>query len=109
MPFDFAEGTPGDTAVVSQFPAAERTFRAAVEAALAIEHDMPGSMHHKFTTGSTVARDVITDWCVGALFINTDTTPAVLQRVVSIGPVVWESFGTAPDNANDILAIQVFS
>lgn len=39
----------------------------------------------------TATRNAITDWVVGSLWFNTTTTPAVLQRVVSIGPVVWEN------------------
>lgn len=93
-PFNIAENTPADNGAVSGFPAQERAFRDIVEDALAVEHDMNtagSSARHKFGRGSTASRDAITDWVVGSIWFNTDTSPAVLQTVTAVGPVVWEN------------------
>ncbi len=84
-PFNPDETKPGDSDIVSQFPAVERTFRDIVEDWINFEHDPTG--HHAFLEGTTTARDAITDWVVGSLWYNTTTS--VLQIVTSIGPVVW--------------------
>ncbi len=84
-PFNPDETKPGDGDIVSQFPAVERTFRDIIEDWINFEHDPTG--HHAILTGTTAARDAITDWVVGSLWYNTTTS--VLQLVISIGPVVW--------------------
>lgn len=107
-PFDIAAGVPGDTDVVSAYPAVERTYRDVVESIFAREHDIvigsgSGSAHHKFGVGNDAARDAITDWVVGSIWFNTVTMPVTLQRVVSIGPVVWENVSSsAAALANDV-------
>lgn len=97
-PFNIAESVPADDGPVSAYPAQERTFRDIVEDALAVEHDMNSagsSARHKFGRGSTATRDAITDWVVGSLWINTSVSPARLETVVSVGPVVWEAISEA--------------
>lgn len=112
-PFDIDEAVPADTDVVSQFPAAERTFRGVVESALAKEHDMGNASstqtaRHKFGRGSTASRDAIDEWVVGSIWFNTDFTPTKMQLVKSIGPVVWEDITITPDDAASVIASQVF-
>lgn len=97
-PFTLATTTPQTGDAQSAYPAAEDAFRDSIASALGREHDVlvGGSSfgaHHKFGTGTTAARDAITDWVVGSIWFNTDFNPAVLQRVNSIGPVVWISVG----------------
>ncbi len=88
-PFDILEAKPADADIVSQHPADERSMRDILESWMNIDHDS-ATGHHKFGVGNDAARDAITDWVVGSLWFNTSTTPATLERVVSVGPVVWE-------------------
>ena len=90
MPFDFDTSNPIDTYLIPSYPGNERAFRTAVAASVDIEHDHTTG-RHAFGIGADAARDAITDWGVGSLWINTGESPAYLQRVVSIGPVVWEN------------------
>lgn len=89
-PFDFDEANPADSALISQFPSNERASRDNIQDAFELEHD-EASGHHAILVGNTAARDAITDWVVGSLWLNTTTIPAGLDRVISIGPVVWET------------------
>ena len=89
-PFDFDEANPADSALISQFPSNERASRDNIQDAFETEHD-EASGHHAILVGNTAARDAITDWVVGSLWLNTATVPAGLDRVISIGPVVWET------------------
>ncbi len=87
-PFDILEAKPADADIVSQHPADERSMRDIVESWMNIDHDS-ATGHHKIGVGNTAARDAITDWVVGSLWLNTATSPAKWQHVVSVGPVVW--------------------
>lgn len=112
-PFDIAAGAPADSDIVAGYPGVERTFRDMVESILAREHDITigsggASAHHKFGRGSTATRDAITDWVVGSVWINTDTSPSSWQAVKSIGPVVWESLTAQPTDDNMLLTISLF-
>lgn len=64
-PFNIAETTPGDSDIVSQFPAAERTFRDVVEDWISVEHDTSG-YHGKVTldqiSSPTGVADYTTVW-----------------------------------------------
>lgn len=113
MPYvDIVEGSPVSGDPVSNFPALEQAFRTAVINAFNREHDLPaagGSVLHKFGVGNDATRDATTDWVVGSIFLNTKTTPVTLQRVVSIGPVVWEDVaggGISLSTANNWTAAQ---
>ena len=91
---DIDNTNPLDNAIVSQFPANERASRTATENIIDTEHSGAGgtaSGRHKFGVGNDAARDAITDWEVGSIWFNTSSSPALLQRVVSTGPVVWEN------------------
>ena len=90
MPFDFDTGNPIDTFLIPSYPNNERDFRVDVKAMLEIEHDTAEG-RHKFGVGNDAARDAITTWVVGSLWFNTGESPAYIQRVVSVGPVVWEN------------------
>lgn len=95
MAFDWDESSPGDNDFVNQFPANERGFRTDAKGAFNVEHD-PTEGRHKIGVGNDATRDAITTWVVGSLWLNTSSSPATLQRVVSIGPVVWEKIA-GPD------------
>lgn len=95
MAFDWDESSPGDNDFVNQFPANERSFRTDAKGAFNVEHD-PTEGRHKIGVGNDATRDAITTWVVGSLWLNTSSSPATLQRVVSIGPVVWEKIA-GPD------------
>lgn len=84
-PFNIAETTPGDSDIVSQFPAAERTFRDVVEDWLLTEHDTMG--RHKIPNITEAARDALTSVGVGTLVYNTDTDQ--LQICIDDSPVTW--------------------
>ena len=87
-PFDFDEANPADNALMSQFPANERASRDNIQDAFEVEHTEAGG-RHRIGIGSTTARNAITDWVVGSIWINTSLTPTQLQYVSSIGPVVF--------------------
>lgn len=95
---------------MSQFPADERSNRDVIESALNREHDMasPGSGRHKFGVGNATARDAITDWVVGSVWLLNSSSPATLQRVVSVGPVVWESVTQSPADDNMLWTMRHF-
>jgi hypothetical protein len=123
-PFEILQGKPALTDIVSQHPADERAMRDVVESSLAIEHDMGDASatkggRHKFGVGADAARDAITTWVVGSIWLNTKTTPVTVQRVVSIAPVVWEDlsggaldlFGqtaSSPNFSNFFRALSLF-
>ena len=50
-PFDILEGKPGDSDIVSQHPADERSMRDIVESWMNIDHDS-ATGHHKFGVGN---------------------------------------------------------
>jgi len=94
-PLVIDEAVPGDSDIVSQFPAAERTFRNDLEDFVLTEHDTYG--HHKIPRGSTATRDATSTWGVGSIFANTTT--GTLQIVTATGPITWSEIFTAlPDN-----------
>ncbi len=70
MPFAWGETKPGDSDIVSQHPADERSTRAVVKAFADVEHDQAEG-RHKFGIGSTAARDAITTWVDGSIWFNT--------------------------------------
>lgn len=83
-PFNPSENLPGDTDVVSQYPAIERAFRDIIESWILVEHGRAG--HHNFLVGTTIERDAITDWHRGSLWINSDTNPRRLQFQTNLNP-----------------------
>lgn len=91
MPFDLDESNPTDSYVVSQYPANARASRAATLGSIAVEHDAEDSGRHTFGVGSSTSRDAITDWPVGAVWMNTSRSSGktLLDICTSIGPVVW--------------------
>ncbi len=91
-PFNIDETIPGDNDVVSAHPSNARTFRDVIESWISVEHDTYG--RHQIGRGNTAARDAITTWEVGALWINTDETPNRLEFTVSIDPDVWVTLGS---------------
>lgn len=113
-PFSIATATPASTDNLSSYPAAETGFREMIVSALAREHDFLDALqnfsgHHKFGVGSSASRDAITDWVVGSIWFNTDATATQLQRVVSVGPVVWESVGATAGSTDALLQDRVFN
>lgn len=91
-PFDVDETLPGDSDFINQHPSNARTMRDVIESWISVEHDTFG--RHAIGRGTTVARDAITDWVVGALWINTDNTPNEFEFTVSIDPDVWVTLGS---------------
>lgn len=85
VPFLPDQTLPEDNDIVSQFPAVERTFRDEIESWLLLVADTYG--HVKAKVDTTANRDTDVNWSAGNLFINS--TLKCLQRVESIGPVVW--------------------
>lgn len=101
---DFDPSNPTDNSIVSQFPSNERDSRAALTSAIAVEHDQVEG-RHSFEVGNTAARDAITTWTTGAMFINTSAGAGntVIQVVTSVTASVpgWEETGrfTSADEA----------
>lgn len=93
-PFNHDATVPGDSDVVSQYPAAERTFRDIIESWLLIEHGRSG--HHVIPSGSTATRDLTSDWEQGSIFFNTDDNEIQYQTEAS-APFAW--VGTSPTPA----------
>ena len=77
-PFLFDEANPLNTALVSTYPSNERTFRDNVNSWTDFEHGSE-SGRHKIPTGNDAARDAITDWETGSLWISTQGTLPSLQ------------------------------
>lgn len=87
-PFNPNETVPGNSDLVSVYPAAERTFRDIVESWLLYEHGRSG--HHSFPLNTTAARDGDTTWELGSLFYNSEV--GALQIVIDTSPsIVWET------------------
>ena len=95
MAIGWDEGKPTDNDIVSQFPANERAARSAAASAHELEHD-DNDGRHKFTVGNTAARDAITSWSKGALFVNT-SAGAVLQATTTVSATpVWSDLSPIP-------------
>lgn len=77
-PFDFTEAKPADSDIVSQHPNDERDMRDNIDSWTDFEHGS-ASGRHKIPKGTVAARDAITDWEAGSLWINTDTSPDTLM------------------------------
>lgn len=87
---DIDSSNPTDNSIVSQFPGNERSSRSATETNLYLEHSTDVG-RHQFGVGNDATRNAITNWVIGGFWLNTSRTPAILQRVVSIDPDVWEN------------------
>jgi len=94
-PFNIAETLPQDDDFASAFPSVERTFRDVVESWLLVEHGVSG--HHTFGIGNDAARNAITDWEEGSLWLSTQTANPRLQALVS---AAWVSFANAAELAS---------
>lgn len=93
-PFTIDETIPADSDIVSQHPSGARTFRDVVESWHDFEHGA-ASGRHKIPKGTVAARDAITDWEAGSLWINTDTTPDTLQMNTGTKATpVWITLGS---------------
>lgn len=68
MAFNFDEANPGDTGSIPAFPANERAFRTATKGAINVEHD-PAEGRHKFAYGDATARNAISTWVNGSLYL----------------------------------------
>lgn len=88
-PLAINEAVPGDSDIVSQFPALERTFRNDIEDWSQVEHNTYGI--HKMPSLTTAERDAETNWSVGGLIYNE--TLKQLQFTLSVDPDVWYSEG----------------
>lgn len=84
-PFSVNQTVPGDAAIVSQFPAQNRSNMDNVNDWLAFEHDASG--HHKIPVLTEAERDLISDWVLGSLVFNTDELE--LQVADDSVPPVW--------------------
>lgn len=77
-PFDITTSIPGDSDLISIHPAQARTYRDIVESWLLLLSDTYGRV--KVLSGDTTARDALTSPGTNILFLNTDFTPAAIQR-----------------------------
>ncbi len=88
-PYNPNEAAPGNTDVVANFPAAERTFRDIMESWMLEEHGRSG--HHTFPSLTTAERDAITDWEVGSLIWNETTLR--FEIAAPADPDTWTGTG----------------
>ena len=95
MAFDYDETNPTDDYLIPSYPANERSHRVAVKSSVGVEHDTDTG-RHKIGVGDDTARDAITNWVVGSLWLNDTSGNAYLERVTSIGPVVWQTVDARP-------------
>ena len=70
MAFDWDVAIADDDDVVSGYPTNERAFRTAARGAVDVEHDAEEG-RHTFGRGDHTARDAITTWSNGALWLST--------------------------------------
>lgn len=70
MAFNFDESAPADTASIPGFPSNERSHRAAVKGMVNVEHDSDDG-RHKFGQGDATARDAISTWVDGSIWLQT--------------------------------------
>lgn len=95
MPFSFDTSKPADNDIVSQYPANERTLRVTLDNCVGTEHDV-ASGRHKIASGSTAARDGITNWVAGSVFVNTSyTAPRLQMQTAASSPFVWIDLGSS--------------
>lgn len=89
-PFNPNEALPGNSDVVSLFPAVERTFRDVIESWLIFEHDRSG--HHAFAVDTQTNLDTDTTWVEGSIRANLDT--GQLEVCIDDDPsIVWYGIG----------------
>lgn len=104
MAIGWDEANPQDNSIVSQYPDNERAQRAVQASAWALEHDDVEG-RHSFGVGNTAARDAITTWTTGAIFINTSagTGGVIMQAVTSVTASVpgWENLRGAFSSADE--------
>jgi len=86
-PFNPNETSPGDTDVVSLYPALARQFRDIMESWMIFEHGRSG--HHTFPVYTTSERDAVTTWEVGSLVYNE--TLKQLQVCIDDSPMTFEA------------------
>ena len=81
MPFSVDVTNPADNSIVSAFPANERSHRSNFKAMWIVEHE-EASGRHVIPNGTIAARDAITDWPNGALFLRNQANlfPGLQQR-----------------------------
>ncbi len=101
---DFDATNPGDSDIVSQFPANERAQRGAVSSGFSLEHDGSGTGRHKFPRGNTSARNALTSASIvnGSIFINTSASSAIpIIQAYSSVDAAWHDTGrfTSADEA----------
>lgn len=88
-PFNPNESSPGDSDIVSQYPANERTFRDIIEDWINTEHSPSG--HHKIPINTTAGLAGISDWVVGSIGFDSDLN--VLKIVRTLGPTTFSEIG----------------
>ncbi len=89
-PFDDQISVPGDTDFASVYPAQERANRDTVASRYDIEHDKVTG-RHRFGVGTLAARDGITTWVDGAVWIVEDPTIFAGARAI----MVYDEAGTS--------------
>ncbi len=98
------ETNPLDNSIVSQFPSNERAQRSVQASAWALEHD-DNEGRHSFGIGDTAARDAITSWTSGAIWVNTSAGigSTVLQTVVTVtASPGWDAVGGRFTSADEV-------
>ena len=71
MSFNWDVANPDDDDVVAAHPTNERAFRTNARGAVDVEHDAEEG-RHTFGRGDHTARDAITTWANGALWLSTE-------------------------------------
>lgn len=100
MAIGWDETNPTDNSIVSQYPINERAQRSVQASAWILEHD-DNEGRHSFGLGNTAARDAITSWTSGALWVNTSAGDGNTVIQIFVSAAQWEETGrfTSADDA----------
>jgi hypothetical protein len=90
---NFDENNPGDSDLVSQFPANERAMRFQLGAVIGAEHDKETG-RHKFPAGDAAARNALINIINGMFFVRNDLDGVVEARVDGAWKPIGHEAGT---------------
>ena len=82
-PFSIDITDPADSSIIANFPAKDRQLRDTLVSWFEHDHDL-ASGRHRIGMGEITARDAITDWVAGSLWILTGPSSTEDQPVVQV-------------------------
>lgn len=88
-PFTIDITAPSDDYIVANFPAIDRGFRDTVSSWVGVDHDLT-SGHHKFGVGLATARDAITNWVTGSMWVHLDALEDAGLPSLQVRDTTWK-------------------